>query len=113
MSKFDHFEKYARRQAMARFMARYERFKLQMHIKGCIVEYGVHHGDGLMAWAKVALQTFLPRMNRGSILAFDEINNRWCRARRRRRDWTCASTRSGASRSIPTSHTSYSEVATS
>jgi hypothetical protein len=186
-SKFDQFEKYARRQSIARFMARYELFKLQMHIKGCIVECGVHHGGGVMAWAKlsaalepysldrrifgfdtfegfpsiseqdatasgndqlriggfnteidthaellqlireydenrvlnqfekvvlikgdavqtipkfiadepsvlvsllfldfdlymptkVALQTFLPRMSRGSILAFDEINNRW------------------------------------
>jgi hypothetical protein len=26
---------------------------------------------------KVALQHFLPRMGRGAVLAFDEINNRW------------------------------------
>jgi hypothetical protein len=51
---FDHFEKYARRQALSRFLARYELFKLQLEVKGCIVECGVHHGSGLMAWAKLS-----------------------------------------------------------
>ncbi|MFA7239050.1 MAG: TylF/MycF/NovP-related O-methyltransferase [Sulfuricellaceae bacterium] len=27
---------------------------MQMNIKGCIVECGVHHGGGLMAWAKLS-----------------------------------------------------------
>lgn len=49
-----HFEKYINRQSMARFLARYELFKLQQPIKGCIVECGVHHGAGLMSWAKLS-----------------------------------------------------------
>lgn len=48
------FEKYASRQSMARLIARYELFKLQSSIKGSIVECGVHHGSGLMAWAKLS-----------------------------------------------------------
>jgi hypothetical protein len=52
--RFDNFEKYIRRQCMSRFLARYELFKLQMHLKGCIIECGVHHGAGLMGWAKLS-----------------------------------------------------------
>ncbi len=52
--KFDQFEKYARRQSISRFLARYELFKLQMDVKGSIVEGGVHHGAGLMGWAKLS-----------------------------------------------------------
>ncbi len=52
--KLDNFEKYVRRQSLARFLARYELFKMQMDIKGSIVECGVHHGAGLMAWAKLS-----------------------------------------------------------
>lgn len=52
--KLNNFEKYIRRQSMSRFLARYELFKMQMNIKGCIVECGVHHGGGLMTWAKLS-----------------------------------------------------------
>lgn len=52
--KWDNFEKYVRRQSLARFLARYELFKMQMPIKGSIVECGVHYGGGLMAWAKLS-----------------------------------------------------------
>ncbi|WP_114418144.1 TylF/MycF/NovP-related O-methyltransferase [Marinospirillum perlucidum] len=52
--KLKNFEKYVPRQALSRFMARYELFKLQLNIKGCIVECGVHHGGGLMGWAKMS-----------------------------------------------------------
>lgn len=54
MNKYDDFEKYARRQAISRFLARYELFKLQMNIKGSIVECGVHKGAGVMGWAKLS-----------------------------------------------------------
>ena len=52
--KLDQFEKYARRQSLSRFLARYEVFKLQMDVKGSIVEGGVHHGAGLLGWAKLS-----------------------------------------------------------
>lgn len=50
--KLRNFEKYVRRQDISRFLARYELFKMQTNIKGSIIECGVHHGGGLMAWAK-------------------------------------------------------------
>jgi hypothetical protein len=53
-SKLDNFEKYVRRQTLARFLARYELFKLQAGIKGCIIECGVQNGGGLFAWAKLS-----------------------------------------------------------
>lgn len=52
--KLDNFEKYVRRQSIARFLARYELFKLQQNIKGSIIECGVHWGGGLFAWAKLS-----------------------------------------------------------
>jgi hypothetical protein len=53
-TKLDNFEKYVRRQSLARFLVRYELFKLQAHIKGFIIECGVHNGGGLFAWAKLS-----------------------------------------------------------
>lgn len=53
-AKLNNFEKYVRRQSLSRFLARYELFKMQSDIKGCIIECGVHHGGGLMAWAKLS-----------------------------------------------------------
>ncbi len=52
--KFDNFELYTRRQALTRFVARYELFKQILSIKGSVIECGVHHGGGLMAWAKLS-----------------------------------------------------------
>lgn len=52
--KLDNFEKYVRRQALSRFLVRYELFKMQQNIKGSIVECGVHNGGGLFAWAKLS-----------------------------------------------------------
>lgn len=52
--KLDNFERYVRRQALSRLLARYELFKMTMDVKGSIVECGVHHGGGLFAWAKLS-----------------------------------------------------------
>jgi len=54
LDKLNNFEKYVRRQPLARFLARYEFFKLIKYVKGSIVECGVHYGGGLMAWAKLS-----------------------------------------------------------
>lgn len=50
----DNFEKYVRRQVMARFLVRYELFKKIKEVKGNIVECGVYHGGGIFAWAKLS-----------------------------------------------------------
>jgi hypothetical protein len=52
--KLDNFPKYVRRQSLARFLARYELFKLQLPVVGSIVECGVHHGGGLLGWAQLS-----------------------------------------------------------
>lgn len=52
--KLDGFEKYVRRQQLSRFIARYELFKLNQHVKGSIVECGVFQGAGVMAWGKLS-----------------------------------------------------------
>jgi hypothetical protein len=52
--KLDNFANYVRRQTIARFLARYELFRMQLHLKGSIIECGVHHGRGVMTWAKLS-----------------------------------------------------------
>lgn len=52
--RMDNFPKYIRRQPMTRFLALYEIFKKVLPIKGSIIECGVHHGFGLMSWAKMS-----------------------------------------------------------
>lgn len=76
----NHFEKYANRQSLTRFLARYELFKLQIDVKGSIVECGVHYGSGLMAWAKLSA-SFEPYAIHRKVIGFDtfsgfvEVNN--------------------------------------
>jgi hypothetical protein len=52
--KLINFTKYVRRHDIARFITRYELFKKIINVKGSIVECGVHHGGGVMAWAKIS-----------------------------------------------------------
>jgi hypothetical protein len=53
-SKTENFPKYVRRQNLTRFLALYEVFKMALAVKGSIVECGVHHGFGVMTWAKLS-----------------------------------------------------------
>jgi hypothetical protein len=48
------FAKYARRQEITRFLARYEMFKMVQGIQGSIVECGVFAGQGLLSWAQIS-----------------------------------------------------------
>lgn len=68
--KLNNFTKYVKRQSIARFLAQYEIFKKQLHIKGSVVECGVHHGGGLMAWAKIS-STLEPYNFHRAIFGFD------------------------------------------
>lgn len=68
--KLANFTKYVRRQNLARFLAQIEIFKIQLPIKGSIVECGVHQGGGVMAWAK--LSTMLEPYNyHRKVIGFD------------------------------------------
>ena len=53
--KMENFTKYVPRQNMARFLARYEIFKLIMDVQGSIVECGVLFGGGLMSFANLSV----------------------------------------------------------
>lgn len=68
--KLANFSKYVRRQTIARFLAHYEIFKQILHVKGSIVECGVHHGGGLMTWAKLSA-TLEPYNYHRKIIGFD------------------------------------------
>ena len=68
--KLANFTKYIRRQNMARFLAQTEIFKLQLQVKGSIVECGVHHGGGVMAWAKLST-TLEPYNYHRKVIGFD------------------------------------------
>lgn len=70
IEEYKNFEKYVPRQALSRFIARYELFKLQMNIKGCIIECGVHHGGGLLSWAKMS-SAFEPYALDRRVFGFD------------------------------------------
>lgn len=50
----NNFSKYARRQEITKFIARYELFKKIIDIKGSIIECGVYAGQGLMSWAQLS-----------------------------------------------------------
>lgn len=52
--KLENFAKYVPRQNLARFLARYELFKLILEIQGSIVECGVLFGGGLLSFAKLS-----------------------------------------------------------
>jgi hypothetical protein len=55
---------------MARFITQYELFKKVLGIKGSIVECGVNHGGGVMAWAKLA-ETLEPYNYHRKVIGFD------------------------------------------
>ncbi len=49
--KLENFPKYVPRQALARFLTRYELFKLVLGVQGSVIECGVMFGGGLMSFA--------------------------------------------------------------
>ena len=71
--KIENFAKYVPRQNLARFLARYEIFKLIKDIQGSIVECGVLFGGGLLSFAK--LSTILEPYNfQRKIVGFDTFD---------------------------------------
>lgn len=66
----NNFAIYARRQVVARFLARHELFKQIIGIKGSIIECGVFEGQGLMSWAQLSA-TYEPVAYERRIYGFD------------------------------------------
>lgn len=70
LNKIDAFPKYASRQAIAKFLTKYEIFKLILNVNGSIVEGGVLHGGGTLAWAKLS-SILEPTNHTRKIIGFD------------------------------------------
>lgn len=70
VEKIEAFPKYVSRQTLAKFFTKYEIFKKILYINGSIVECGVLHGAGLLAWAKLS-SIFEPVNHTRKIFGFD------------------------------------------
>jgi|SRR5688572_20041802 len=68
--RIDAFPKFASRQAIGKFLARYEIFKKIIGVNGSIVECGVLHGGGLLTYAKLS-SLFEPANHVRKIIGFD------------------------------------------
>ena len=54
VEKLETFTKFSSRQALTKFIARLEIFRMQLEVHGSIVEVGVHRGASLMTWAHLS-----------------------------------------------------------
>jgi hypothetical protein len=70
IDKLDAFPKYATRQSIAKFLTKYEIFKKVLHVNGSIIEGGVLHGGGTLAWAKLS-SILEPANHTRKIIGFD------------------------------------------
>jgi hypothetical protein len=70
IERIEAFPKYASRQSIAKFLTKYELFKLILTVNGSIVECGVLHGAGLLAWAKLS-SIFEPANHVRKVIGFD------------------------------------------
>jgi hypothetical protein len=70
IEKIEAFPKFASRQAIAKFLTKYEIFKRILTVNGSIVECGVLHGAGLLAWAKMS-SIFEPANHVRKVIGFD------------------------------------------
>lgn len=68
--KIEAFPKFVSRQSMAKFLTKYEIFKKILPVNGSIVECGVLHGGGLLAWAKLS-SIFEPANHVRKVIGFD------------------------------------------
>jgi len=70
VDKIDAFAKYASRQSIAKFLTKYEIFQQILNVNGSIVEGGVLHGGGTLAWAKLS-SILEPTNHTRKIIGFD------------------------------------------
>ncbi len=63
---------YARRINLARFLARYELFRMVQNLPGSIFECGVYRGAGLLTWAKLA-EIFCAGDRMKKVIGFDNF----------------------------------------
>ncbi len=73
LNKIDAFPKYATRQSIAKFLTKYEIFQKIINVNGSIVEAGVLHGGGTMAWAKLS-SILEPTNHTRKVIGFDTFD---------------------------------------
>lgn len=73
VDKIDAFPKFASRQSIAKFLTKYELFNKILHVNGSIVEGGVLHGGGTLAWAKLS-SILEPTNHTRKIIGFDTFD---------------------------------------
>jgi hypothetical protein len=73
LDKLRNFPLYTPRQDLTTFLTRYEIFKRVLEIQGSIVECGVLHGGGLMAWAQLSA-IFEPTNHQRRVVGFDTFS---------------------------------------
>ena len=69
-NKIESFPKYVTRQSLAKFLTKYEIFKKILHVNGSIIEAGVLHGGGTLAWGKLS-SILEPTNHTRKIFGFD------------------------------------------
>jgi len=72
-AKLDNFSVYANRQSINRFLALHELFKLQLPVKGSIVECGVFLGQSLFTFAHFS-SIYEPSNYRRQVVGFDTFD---------------------------------------
>jgi hypothetical protein len=73
LDKLRNFTLYMPRQDLTNFLVRYEIFRRVLEIQGSIIECGVLHGGGLMAWAQFSA-IFEPTNHQRRIVGFDTFS---------------------------------------
>jgi hypothetical protein len=73
VEKLQNFAKYVPVQDLRKFLCRLELFRRVLHVHGAIIECGVLHGGGLMAWAQLS-EIFEPLNHLRTIIGFDTFS---------------------------------------
>jgi len=70
LDRLRNFPLYAPRQDLTNFLVRYEIFKRVLNVQGSVIECGVLHGGGLMAWAQFSA-ILEPTNHQRRVVGFD------------------------------------------
>ena len=73
LERLQNFSLYTPRQELTNFLVRYEIFKRVLPVQGSIIECGVLHGAGLMAWAQFSA-IFEPTNHQRRVVGFDTFS---------------------------------------
>ena len=68
--KFDNFTKYVQRGTLSRFLARYEVYRRQLLVPGCVLDLGVGRGASLFTWCQLS-EILEPTNYTREIIGFD------------------------------------------